>query len=119
MARRVASYNQGVVTVTPALDYNKAVQVVIEQLDTRWQSSIIVGVVAGPLERLNFPVNALALKGPSCVVANDWISINGVKVYNDDFLLLFISTRVFLVLIRGDLTMGKFYKLSLKATLWV
>ncbi|ERL95247.1 hypothetical protein D910_12514 [Dendroctonus ponderosae] len=79
VARRVASYNQGVVTVTPALDPNKEVQVVIEQLDTRWQSSIIVGVVAGPLERLNFPVNALALKGPSCVVANDWISINGVK----------------------------------------
>lgn len=79
VARRVASYNQGIVAVTPSLTPNKAVQVVIEQLDPRWQSSIIVGVVAGPLERLSLPVNALTLKGPSCVIANDWISINGVK----------------------------------------
>ncbi|XP_076270318.1 neuralized E3 ubiquitin protein ligase 4 isoform X2 [Rhynchophorus ferrugineus] len=79
VARRVASYNQGVVAVTPALETNKAVQVVLEHLDTHWQSSIIVGVVAGPLDRLILPVNALALKGCSCIVANDWISINGVK----------------------------------------
>ncbi|XP_066248762.1 neuralized-like protein 4 isoform X5 [Euwallacea similis] len=79
VARRVASYNQGIVAVTPAMEPNKVVQVVLEQLDTRWQSSIIVGVVAGHLERLSFPVNALALKGPSCVVADDWISINGAK----------------------------------------
>lgn len=80
VARRVASYNQGMVAVTPAMECNKAVQVAIEQLDSRWQSSIIVGVVAGPLDRLSFPVNALALKGPCCVIANDWISINGTKV---------------------------------------
>ncbi|XP_050309268.1 neuralized-like protein 4 [Anthonomus grandis grandis] len=79
IAKRVASYNQGVVAVTPSLEPNKTVQVVIEQLNTRWQSSIIVGVVCSPLDRLSFPVNALALKGTSCVVANDWISINGVK----------------------------------------
>lgn len=80
VARRVASYNQGLVLVTPAMKANKAVQVTIEQLDAHWQSSIIVGVVAGPLDRLSLPVNALALKGTCCVVANDWISINGVKV---------------------------------------
>ncbi|XP_066158319.1 neuralized-like protein 4 isoform X2 [Euwallacea fornicatus] len=79
VARRVASYNQGIVAVIPAMEPNKTVQVVLEQLDTRWQSSIIVGVVAGYLERLSFPVNALALKGPSCIVADDWISINGAK----------------------------------------
>ncbi|XP_030761137.1 neuralized-like protein 4 [Sitophilus oryzae] len=79
IARRVASYNQGVVAVVPPLEPNKAVQVVLEHLDTHWQSSIIVGVVAGPLERLSLPVNALAIKGPSCIIANDWISINGVK----------------------------------------
>ncbi|CAG9771302.1 unnamed protein product [Ceutorhynchus assimilis] len=79
IARRVASYNQGVVVVTPALEANKPIQVKIEQLDTRWQSSIVVGVVAGPLERLSFPVTALAIKGSSCVIANDWILINGIK----------------------------------------
>lgn len=78
-ARRVASYNQGVVIAQPALEVNSKVQIIIDQLETRWQSSIIVGVVSGPPERLNLPINALAFKAPCCIVANDWISINGVK----------------------------------------
>ncbi|XP_063932045.1 neuralized-like protein 4 isoform X2 [Zophobas morio] len=78
-ARRVASYNQGVVIAQPALEVNSKVQIIIDQLETRWQSSIIVGVVSGPPERLNLPVNALAFKAPCCIVANDWVSINGMK----------------------------------------
>ncbi|EFA04682.2 bluestreak [Tribolium castaneum] len=78
-ARRVASYNQGVVIAQPALEISSKVQIIIDQLETRWQSSIIVGVVSGPPERLNLPVNALAFKAPCCIVANDWISVNGVK----------------------------------------
>jgi neuralized-like protein 4 len=78
-ARRVASYNQGVVIASPALEVNSKVQIIIDQLEPRWQSSLIVGVVSGPPERLNLPVNALAFKAPCCIVANDWISINGIK----------------------------------------
>ncbi|CAH0558081.1 unnamed protein product [Brassicogethes aeneus] len=78
-ARRVASYNQGIALVQPALDAGCKVLIVVEQLETKWQSSIIVGLVAGTPDRLNLPVNALSIKGPSCIVANDWISINGVK----------------------------------------
>lgn len=78
-ARRVASYNQGVVIVQPPLEINDRVQIKIDQLETRWQSSIIVGVVCGPPDRLNLPINALSFKAPCCIVANDWISVNGVK----------------------------------------
>lgn len=79
-ARRVASYNQGVVIAQPAMEINSKVQIIIDQLDDRWESSVIIGVVSGPPERLNLPVNALAFKAPCCIVANDWISINGMKV---------------------------------------
>lgn len=83
VARRVASYNQGIVVIQQSLEWNSMVQVIIEQLETHWQSSLIVGFTVGPLDRLNLPVNALSMKAPSCIVAEDWISINGVKVVID------------------------------------
>lgn len=83
VARRVASYNQGIAVIQQPLEYNAVVQVIIEQLETHWQSSLIVGLTVGPLDRLNLPVNALSMKAPSCIVADDWISVNGVKVLID------------------------------------
>ncbi|XP_018330775.1 neuralized-like protein 4 isoform X2 [Agrilus planipennis] len=79
-AKRVASYNQGVVIVQPPLQPEQVVKISLEQLDTKWSSSLIVGVVGctNP-ERLSLPVTALSFKGPCCVIANDWISINGTK----------------------------------------
>lgn len=80
VARRVASYNQGVVLVQPPLQPGRMVEVVVEQVDTRWQSSLMVGVVLVPPERLSLPVTALGFKSPSYVVANDYVSIGGRKV---------------------------------------
>ena len=79
-SRRLASYNQGVVVVQPSLVPNYPVQIVVKQLDMRWQSSLMVGIVCGSPERLNLPGTALAFKGASCIIANDWISVNGAKV---------------------------------------
>lgn len=79
-ARRVASYNQGIILINSALEVNSTVQIMVLQVDTRWQSSLIVGIVCGTPDRLNLPVTALGLKGPCCIIANDWISINGTKV---------------------------------------
>lgn len=80
VARRVASYNQGLVIVQPALQPGQMVKVLLEQLDMKWFSSLLVGVVSGPPERLNLPVSGLAIKGACCIISNDWISINGIKV---------------------------------------
>ncbi|XP_045470918.1 neuralized-like protein 4 [Harmonia axyridis] len=78
-AKRVASYNQGMVIVQPSLEYNSIVKIVIEQIDTKWQSSLIVGLASGPPEKINLLSNALCLKTPCCIVSNDWIFINGTK----------------------------------------
>ncbi|XP_074025291.1 neuralized E3 ubiquitin protein ligase 4 [Leptinotarsa decemlineata] len=82
-ARRVASYNQGIAVVQPPLEAGAKVEIAVEVLETRWKSSLIVGLIAGAPDRLNMPVNALGLKGPSCVVASDWVSVNGVKSYSN------------------------------------
>lgn len=79
-ARRVASYNQGIVIVQPAMQLNNMIRVKVEQLDMRWQSSLIVGVICGSPDRINLPVTALSIKSPCCIVANDYVSINGNKV---------------------------------------
>ncbi|XP_057662897.1 neuralized-like protein 4 [Diorhabda carinulata] len=78
-ARRVASYNQGITIIQKPLEPNTKVEVVIEELESRWKSSLIIGIIAGIPERLSLPVNALSLKPPCCVIANDWLAINGVK----------------------------------------
>ncbi|XP_022905179.2 neuralized-like protein 4 [Onthophagus taurus] len=78
-AKRVASYNQGIVIAYPALVPNQIMQVQIEQLDSRWNSSIMCGVVCGQPEKLNLPGTAISMKGTCCIIANDWISINGLK----------------------------------------
>lgn len=73
-------YFQGITLVLPALECNSVVNVMIEDIEERWNSSLIVGLTVGPPERLNLPMNALIMKAPCCIVANDWISINGIKV---------------------------------------
>lgn len=80
VAKRVASYNQGLVIVQPIMQQNRPLQIVVEKLDSRWQSSLNVGFVCGPPERISLPVTALSIKAPSCIITNDWISVNGVKV---------------------------------------
>ncbi|KAK5646861.1 hypothetical protein RI129_005325 [Pyrocoelia pectoralis] len=79
VARRVASYNQGLVIVQPALQPGQTVKVLLEQLDMKWSSSLMLGIVCGAAERFNLPVTGLAIKNSSCIIASDWVSINGVK----------------------------------------
>ncbi|KAK9882477.1 hypothetical protein WA026_021818 [Henosepilachna vigintioctopunctata] len=78
-ARRVASYNQGLVFIQPSLDVGGLVKIEIEQIDSKWQSSLIIGLVVGSPEKLSLPPTALSIKTPCCVVANDWILVNGTK----------------------------------------
>ncbi|KAJ8912132.1 hypothetical protein NQ315_013221 [Exocentrus adspersus] len=114
VARRLASYNQGVVVIQQPLQYNTVIEIVIEQLETHWQSSLMMGLTTGPLDRLNLPANALSMKSPCCVVANDWISINGIKsrsnygqhlsslVVGDTIGLMLTDTNCLKLLINGE-----------------
>lgn len=106
VATRVASYNQGVLLVQPALNINQFVQVVVEKTDNRWQSSLIVGVVccATVAERLNLPITALGFRGSCCIISNDWVCLNGTKTqsnYGERLDSLSVGSRVG-VMLRED-----------------
>lgn len=106
VATRVASYNQGVLLVQPALNINQFVQVVVEKTDNRWQSSLIVGVVccATVAERLNLPISALGFRGSCCIISNDWVCLNGTKTqsnYGERLDSLSVGSRVG-VMLRED-----------------
>lgn len=55
-------------------------QVRIDRLNSKWCSSLLVGVVGENPEKLHFPLSALGLRKLSWVVCGDSVYHNGVKV---------------------------------------
>ncbi|CAK9826969.1 Neuralized-like protein 4 [Anthophora retusa] len=80
IARRVASYNQGVVMSSRPLIKGKPFLVKIERLNERWVSNILCGVTCISPEKANFPLTALGFKKHSWIICSDWISHNGIRV---------------------------------------
>nr|XP_012135898.1 PREDICTED: uncharacterized protein LOC100874771 isoform X5 [Megachile rotundata] len=80
IARRVASYNQGVVMSSRPLIKGKPFLVKIEKLNERWVSNILCGVTCISPEKANFPLTALGFKKHSWIICSDWISHNGIRV---------------------------------------
>ncbi|XP_012173117.2 neuralized-like protein 4 isoform X1 [Bombus terrestris] len=79
-ARRVASYNQGVVMSSRPLLKGKPFLVKIEKLNKRWVSNIYCGVTCISPEKANFPLTALGFKKHSWIICSDWISHNGIRI---------------------------------------
>ncbi|XP_046742176.1 neuralized-like protein 4 [Diprion similis] len=79
-ARRVASYNQGVVMSHRPLVKGKPFQVKVEKLNDRWVSGMLCGVTCISPDKVSFPLTALGFKKHSWIMCGDWISHNGVKV---------------------------------------
>ncbi|KAG7212691.1 hypothetical protein KM043_012968 [Ampulex compressa] len=80
IAKRVASYNQGVVMSSRPLIKGKPFQVKIEKLNDRWVSNILCGVSCISPEKASFPLTALGFKRHSWIICSDWISHNGTRV---------------------------------------
>lgn len=81
IARRVASYNQGVVMSSRPLIKGKPFQVRIERLNERWVSNILCGITCvSPEKATSFPLTALGFKRHSWIICSDWISHNGTRV---------------------------------------
>lgn len=80
IARRVASYNQGVVMSSRPLIKGKPFQIKIDKLNERWVSNILCGVSCISPEKASFPVTALGFKRHSWIICSDWISHNGTRV---------------------------------------
>ncbi|KAK3603483.1 hypothetical protein CHS0354_030324 [Potamilus streckersoni] len=79
-AERAASYNQGVVVSCQKLTKNRLFQIRLDQLNPRWSSSLMVGVLSFPPDRFNFPVSALAIKKSCIVVQGDAVYVCGAKI---------------------------------------
>ncbi|XP_011253372.1 neuralized-like protein 4 [Camponotus floridanus] len=81
IAKRVASYNQGVVMSSRPLIKGKPFQVKIEKLNERWVSNILCGVSCiSPEKQTSFPLTALGFKRHSWIICSDWIFHNGMRV---------------------------------------
>ncbi|KAK0166865.1 hypothetical protein PV327_004339 [Microctonus hyperodae] len=80
LARRVASYNQGVVMSNRPLVKGKIFQVKIDKVNDRWVSGILCGVSCISPEKATFPLTALGFKKYSWIICSDWMSHNGIKV---------------------------------------
>ncbi|KAB1264951.1 Neuralized-like protein 4 [Camelus dromedarius] len=79
-ATRVASYNQGIVVINQPLVPQLLVQVRIDFLNRQWTSSLVLGVITCPPERLNFPASACALKRAAWLLRGRGVFHNGLKI---------------------------------------
>lgn len=54
-------------------------QIKIDQINSRWKGTIILGVIGVSPNTVNFPTSAILLKRPCWIVTHDYININGTK----------------------------------------
>uniref|UniRef100_A0A0A9ZGY0 Neuralized-like protein 4 n=3 Tax=Lygus hesperus TaxID=30085 RepID=A0A0A9ZGY0_LYGHE len=79
-AKRVSSYNQGLVLAARGLSRGSLFQIKIESLNSRWVSSLSIGVTTEPEASTSLPVTALGLKKDTWVVSGDSVFHNGHKI---------------------------------------
>ncbi|XP_024082725.1 neuralized-like protein 4 isoform X2 [Cimex lectularius] len=79
-AKRVSSYNQGLVLMSRPLQRGMLFQVMIESLNPRWVSSLSIGITTESVISLSLPVTALGLKKDTWVISGDSVFHNGHKV---------------------------------------
>jgi len=83
-ARRVDSYNHGVVLSETPLPDNHLFQVCIRKLNSRWTGSVMIGVTAQDPDSLtSLPSTANSIKICPWIVVNNAVYVNGNKV-NDN-----------------------------------
>ncbi|EEC01382.1 neuralized, putative, partial [Ixodes scapularis] len=80
VACRVAGYGHGLLVSSKPLPRGQLFRVRIDRLNSKWCSSLLVGVVGENPEKLHFPLSALGLRKLSWVVCGDSVYHNGVKV---------------------------------------
>ncbi|KAG8230350.1 hypothetical protein J437_LFUL000621 [Ladona fulva] len=79
-ARRIASYNQGVLVSGRPLPRGHIFQVRIDKLNQRWTSSLLCGITCLSPDRIKFPLTALGFKRNSWIICEDSVFQNGCKV---------------------------------------
>ncbi|KAG8289238.1 Neuralized-like protein 4 [Homalodisca vitripennis] len=79
-AKRVGSYNQGVVLTSREILKGQLFQVRIDAINSNWVSSLCIGVTSHPIATFSLPVTALGLKRDSWIICSDFVFHNGQKV---------------------------------------
>lgn len=79
-AKRVSSYNQGLVLSTKPIPRGVLFQIRIESLNPRWVSSLSIGMTSESVITSTLPVTALGLKKDTWVISGDTVFHNGHKV---------------------------------------
>ncbi|XP_075745116.1 neuralized E3 ubiquitin protein ligase 4 isoform X3 [Rhipicephalus microplus] len=79
-ACRTTGYGHGLLLSTKPLPRCQLFQVRIDRLNSKWSSSLQVGVVGENPEKLHFPLSALNLRKLAWVISGDSVYHNGIKV---------------------------------------
>ncbi|RZF44339.1 hypothetical protein LSTR_LSTR006889 [Laodelphax striatellus] len=80
-ARRIASYNQGLLLTRSHLPRGQLFQIRVEGINSRWVSSLCIGVTTHcPETSSSLPVTVLGLKRDSWVICSDCVFHNGQKI---------------------------------------
>ncbi|CAB3373695.1 Hypothetical predicted protein [Cloeon dipterum] len=79
-AQRIASYNQGVVVGAHPLAPDLLFQFRVDRVNSRWTSSVALGVTSQSPDLLSVPVAALALRKETWVISSDGVFFNGDKI---------------------------------------
>ncbi|XP_075541254.1 neuralized E3 ubiquitin protein ligase 4 isoform X3 [Dermacentor variabilis] len=79
-ACRTTGYDHGLLLSTKPLPRCQLFQVRIDRLNSKWSSSLQVGVVGENPEKLHFPLSALNLRKLAWVISGDSVYHNGTKV---------------------------------------
>ncbi|XP_037052050.1 neuralized-like protein 4 isoform X2 [Bradysia coprophila] len=78
-AHRYQGYNHGIVCVTKPLCKGHSISVRIDQINTKWKGTILLGVIGVTPNNFIFPSSAILLKRPCWIVTHDYTNINGNK----------------------------------------
>lgn len=79
-ARRTSGFNHGLIISNKPIIKNHLFQICINKLDSRWSSSLQVGLVGQTPEKLTLPLSAVCLRKSSWVISGDSVYHDGTKV---------------------------------------
>lgn len=80
LAIRTDSYNQGVTLTNRPLRRDELFELKIERLSAKWTSSLMLGVLFQPPDKIHLPVNGLGFKKNCILICADNVFQNGSKI---------------------------------------
>lgn len=64
-------------------DFSPSTQIKIEEYNTRWKGTIIIGAVGNYLVSTHLPSSAILLRRPCWIITHDYVNINGSRMHSN------------------------------------